>query len=106
MPEDHRLLPATELSDRDDEHQSFPTIDLQDINILSIAPIDNSESRSFPEPKFRNRDMRDDRWSSKLRGEDDERRSFPTVDLQGVDIWSLASMDNLGRQSFPALELL
>jgi hypothetical protein len=35
-----------------------------------------------------------------------KRRSFPTVNLQGVDIRSLASTDNSRRRSFPALELL
>ena len=105
MPDDRRSFPATELSDRGDEHPSSPTVDLQDINILNTTPTDNSEGRSFPEPEFRNGDMRDDR-RSEPRGEDDERRSFPTVDLQGVDIWSPASMDNSRRRSFPALELL
>jgi hypothetical protein len=84
--DDRQSLLAPKLSDRDDEHRLFPAVDLQDIDILSTASTDNSERRSFPEPEFRNGDIRDDQRSSEPRSEDDERRSFPTVDLQGVDI--------------------
>jgi hypothetical protein len=76
LPDDRRLLLALELSDGGDERQSFPAIDVQDIDILSLASIENSERQSFPEPEFRNGDMRDDRWlflASELRDEDDER---------------------------------
>jgi hypothetical protein len=98
MRGDRRSLPASESMDGDDERRSFPNVDLYNTDIWSPASTDDLGRWSFPALELLDVDTGHRSPALELRDEGDERRSFPTADLQDMDV-----LDE--SRSFPAGEV-